>query len=213
MEPHPKSLKRYNEIAQWYDCPIPFSKTLEWSEWGLLGVLADFVLFFRREGCIVEIGVGESSIYLTKLAEKYGRKIYHCDISHGVITNYKSVKGYFAEDAHLFIGTSDKFFEEVPIPPVSLAFIDGGHMYEQVKRDFWNIFPLVIDNGYIFIHDTYPPHESWTDENSCGDGYRLRQELEGMTDKMDCFTFVYSAIETGLTMVRKKPQRLPKFRR
>ena len=213
MEPHPKSKQRYDEIAQWEPGTLPFSNTLGWSEWGLLGVLADFVLFFRQEGCIVEIGVGESSIYLTKLAEKYDRRIFHCDISHGVITNYKSVKGYFADNAHLFIGTSDDFFRETDIPTVALGFIDGGHMYEQVKRDFWNLFPLLVDNGYIFMHDTYPPHESWTHENACGDGYKLRQELETMRDKMDCFTFAYSAIETGLTMVRKKPRNLPGCRR
>ena len=64
IEPHAKSKKVYDEIAQWEPCSIPYSFTVKWSGWGLLGVVADYVLWYTK-GCIVEIGVGDSSIFLT----------------------------------------------------------------------------------------------------------------------------------------------------
>lgn len=210
-EPHAKSKKTYDEIAQWEPCSVLYSFTVKWSRWGLLGVVADYVLF-HTQGCIVEIGVGDSSIFFTKLSEKYGREIYHCDISHGVIENFKTVNGYFRKTAHLYIGSSDDFFHDIVIPPIALGFIDGGHKYEQVKRDFDNMFKRLVNNGFIFIHDTYPPHEEWVRPNYCGDGYKLRQELEKRED-VDCFTWVRGAIGVGLTMVRKKPPDLPYYRK
>jgi len=200
-----------NTIAQWEPGPLPVSKNLGWTRWGLLGVLGDFVLNYTK-GCIVEIGLCESSIYLTWLAKKYGRKTFHCDIQLGIIINMKTVDGYFTDDATIFGGSSDDFFKETEIPPVALGFIDGDHTYEQVKKDFDNLFPLMVDDGYIFLHDTYPPQETWLGESQCGTVYKLRQELEKRKD-LDCFTFTHSAMEVGMTMVRKKPKDLPYFRR
>lgn len=214
-EPHLNSLNEYKMISQWGYCTIPYSRCLKWTEWGLFGVLIDYTLSYL-EGCIVEIGVGWSSIYVTAVAKKYNRQTFHCDIQHGVMANFASVDGYFKEDATLYVGNSDDFFKEIDFPPVAVALIDGGHKYEQAKKDFENLFPLMVDNGFIFIHDTYPPEEDWTTPNMCGDGYRLRQELEKRTD-LDCFTFVYAqtvrAMGVGLTIIRKKPKDLPHFQR
>jgi len=212
MEEHKATRELYNRVTDWDKEALPFSKEFGWSRWGLFGVLVDYVLWAVKEGCIVEIGPGESSIFLTRAAEKYNRKIFHCDIQRSIITNYGTVKGYFKEDATLYVGSSDEFSKETELPPIALAFVDGGHMYEQVKRDFDALFPLIVDNGYIFLHDTYPPDEEWLGENSCGTGYKLRQELQKRND-MDCFTFITTAIDVGLTMVRKKPKSLPYFRR
>ena len=153
---HIQSRLLYDQVSNWHECPFPFSKTFGWSRWGLLGVLGAYVLTYV-EGDILEIGVCESSIYLTKLAKQFGRKCYHCDIQGGIISNCKSVKadpGYFADNAVIFVGSSDDFFKKVDIPPIALAFIDGDHTYEQAKKDFWNTFDKVVEDGYIFLHDT-----------------------------------------------------------
>ena len=50
-----------------------------WDRWGLLSVLCDYVLYYTQ-GQILEIGCGESSIHLSKLAEKYNRRCYHCEV-------------------------------------------------------------------------------------------------------------------------------------
>lgn len=207
---HPGSRELMDMVAQWEDCSIPFSKTFGWERWGLLGVLSDFVLHYTP-GHIVEIGVCESSIFFTKLAQKYDRKVYHCDIQQSVVTNCKTVEGYFSpERSEVYCCSSDDFFRDVELPPIALGFIDGDHNYEQVKKDFENLLPHVVDNGYIFLHDTYPPSSEWLGPSACGTVFQFRQVLE-QNAQIDCFTFTRSAWDVGLTMVRKKPRSLPYF--
>jgi len=208
---HAGSKELMELLAQWENCSIPFSKTFGWNRWGILGVLCDFVLYFTK-GDIIEIGVVESSIFLTKLAKKYDRIAYHCDAQYGKIANSWTVDGYFdISHSITFQGGSDEFFKFFNFPQIALGFIDGDHLYEQVKRDFDNLFELLVDDGYIFLHDTYPPSEEYCNENYCGTVYKLRQELEERKD-IDCFTFTHSAFEVGLTMVRKKPKELDYFK-
>jgi hypothetical protein len=196
-------------ICQWEPGPLIFSSYCKWARWGLLGVLSEYVLSVVK-GSIIEIGVGESSLYFTELAKKYNRKIYHCDYSVGKVINYKSVPGYFKDEESIFRMTSDQFFESITPTDVALGFIDGNHLYDYVKRDFENIFKFLVDNGYIFLHDTYPMNEEYTSEHRCGTGYILRQELE-KDPRVDCFTFLNTAWDVGLTMVRKKSKNLPYY--
>lgn len=201
MKEHKGSRDLYDQVANWEECSIPFSKTFGWTRFGLLGVLSDYVLSYTQ-GDVVEIGVCETSIFFTKLAYKYKRKVFHCDIQRSVIENCKTVDGYFKHDSVIFRGSSDDFFKNVKFTPIALGYIDGDHVYEQVKKDFDNLFNHVVKGGFIFLHDTYPPDKSWTTENKCGTVFKLREDLEKRTD-IECFTFTKSAWDVGLTMVRK----------
>ena len=63
-----------------------------------------------------------------------------------------------------------------------------------------------MDNGYIILHDTYPPSEEYINENRCGTVYRLRQEIES-DPRFDSITLPQGcAINVGLTIVRVKPR-------
>jgi len=208
---HKGSEDTYNYIANWYDCSFPFSKSDGWGRYGILGVLGDMFLYGLK-GDILEIGVGESSIYLSEVARKHNRKIYLCDIGAGKITNPQTVPGYLKEDSITFVGSSDRLFKEINISPIAIAFIDGDHSYDQVKKDFWNLVPLMVEDGIIFLHDTYPPDESYIHENKCGTVYKLRQDIEEIK-KFDCFTFTKTVgIGVGVTMVRIKPKELPYYK-
>ena len=66
----------------------------QWERWGLLGVLCDYVLNYNN-GNILEIGCGESSIFLSNLAKKYNRICYHVEYSKSGVENMKNTKGYF----------------------------------------------------------------------------------------------------------------------
>lgn len=211
MAEHPQSREMYDFIAQWEPASIVISRNLLWSRFGLLGIMADYVLS-HLHGDIAEIGVGESSIFLTKLAQKHGRRAYHCDISPGEIINCSSVPGIFGDKATVFTGTSDDFFRQIPITPLAVGFIDGDHNCDFVRRDFDNMFSLMVDNGCIFIHDMYPPSDDYLPEYRCGDGYKLRQELECRND-IDIYTFPWGAMGVGLTMVRKLPKDMPYYRK
>jgi hypothetical protein len=231
MEVHKGALDTYLTISSWASPQLPYSTTLKWDRMGLLAMLVDYVLYYSP-GNILEIGVGESSIYLSTLAQKYSRHICHCDLQQSVIINAATVPGYFMtpftvvvegekrpfeelspHKCILFIGHSDNFFEEVPPAQLAVAFIDGDHLYEQVRKDFFNVVPRMHPEGYIFLHDTYPPDASWTGETSCGTVYQLRREIESMRDQFECFTFPRSALNVGLTMVRLLDPNRPDCRR
>lgn len=223
---HPPSQDTYDSIAQWIAPKMFFSTKEEWQRMGFVGMFADYVLSYLP-GAVLEIGAGESSIYLSHVAKKYDRRIIHCDIEYGKIVNPLSIKGYLAEDS-IFIDdqipvthydntersiaircASDDLFKKFDIPPLAFSFIDGDHRYPQVKKDFENIVRCTVDDGYICLHDTYPPTEEYLHENACGTVYKLRQEID-KDPRFDCITLVRgTAMSVGLTIVRKKPATMP----
>lgn len=219
---HAGSKDTYDYIANWIDPNFFFSKKDVWHRMGILGVFGDYVLSCT-EGCIVEIGCGESSIYLSHLARKHSRKIYHCDIGPDKIVNPLTVPGYMSEQAIdfkggigilekmnslFFIGSSDDLFVKANPKKIALSFIDGDHNYEQAKKDFDNLLERTVEDGYICLHDTYPPDPSYLPDNRCGDVYRLRQEIE-KDPRVDSITLPRgTAMHVGFTIVRKKPAAL-----
>jgi len=211
MSVHKGSQETYDYIAKWVSPEFFHSVNDRWDRMGFLGAFGDFVLSCTG-GDIVEIGCGESSIYLSHLARKYSRRIYHCDIAPDKILNPLTVDGYMNKDRGIFhMGSSDKMFEEYPLRDIALGFIDGDHNYAQAKKDFDNLMAVLVDNGYILLHDTYPPSEEYIDENHCGDVYKLRQEIE-KDNRYDCITLTRgTAMGVGLTIVRKKPKELKPY--
>jgi hypothetical protein len=193
MNEHPALKNLYEEVV---------SGKYHWQRWGLLGVLCDYVLTFRK-GHILEIGSGESSIYFSQLAEKHNRFCYHVEYSKSGIENMKNTNGYFGSMSKIFNMKSDEFFEKGYLQnKISLAFIDGDHTYEQVSRDYYNTIKHMEKGGYIFLHDTCPPDESWTVDHKCGTVYKLRKEIEEHSGILS-FTFKENtAFGVGLTMVR-----------
>ena len=177
-----------------------------WDRWGLLGVLSDCVLNFV-DGNILEIGCGESSVYFSRLAEKYNRRCFHVEYSKSGVENMKNTTGYFGKNSIVYNCKSDKFFQDASTNmKFALAFIDGDHLYQPVQRDFWNASTHLVPGGFIFLHDTYPPDKSWTVEHKCGTVFKLRQDLENL-EEWEVFTFPFTAFNVGLTMVRKKENR------
>lgn len=206
---HPPSLGTYQGVANWVSPDFFFSKNIGWENTGIVGVVADFALCFLK-GDILEIGCGVSSIYLSALSKKYNRKLYLCDIESGKIINPLSVKGYISEDADFFICPSDDMFAKNTLSPLAFAFIDGDHTYEQAKKDFWNVEKLLVDDGYILMHDTYPPSEDYVDFNCCGNVYKFRQEIE-KDPRFDVLTLRGRDSYVASTLIRKKSKNRPYY--
>ena len=222
MEPHPGSLDTFNQLSSGKDGLERYRIMEDFGQYVLNGVGGD----------ILEIGVGESSHFLSKIAKKFKRRIFHCDISPSKIINPMTVPGYLSDSEEItyfeerdpnpdsykrvvcFAGSSDALFQRVPITPIALGFIDGDHCYEQVLKDFNNLAPLVVDDGFILLHDTYPPSEDYLDENKCGTVYKLRQDLKfaKFPFSFDMLTLTRGvAIGVGLTILRKHPKNLPYY--
>ena len=225
-EIHKESQETMDFIADWIAPDFFFSKKDVWHRFGMLGVFGDFVLSCTQ-GDILEIGVGESSIYLGHLARKYDRFIYHCDISPSKIINPLTISGYIWPDTTkrvpekstwgqqgksiVVMDSSDEMFKNMDIKPLALSFIDGDHLYPQARKDFFNIMERTVDNGYVILHDTHPPEPDFLREERCGDVWKLRQEIE-MNPRFDCITLPRGcAINVGLTIVRKKPSKVPYY--
>lgn len=215
---HPGSKDTYETISNWAAPNFFYSQTDGWHRMGILGPFVDYILS-SVQGDISEIGVGESSIYLSHLARKYNRKISHCDIAPDKIRNPLTIAGYLTtapqmfesnmltvDNSTFYAGASDDFFNEVNPQNLAFSFIDGDHNYSQATRDFHNYLGRTVENGWIALHDTYPPSEEYLSEHRCGDVYKLRQEIE--KDKaLDSITLTCgTAMGVGITFVRKKPK-------
>lgn len=214
---HQGSKETHEFIADWIDPAFFFSKKDVWHRMGILGVFGDYVLQCTP-GDVAEVGCGESSIYLSHLARKYSRKMYHCDIAPDKILNPLTVPGYMTEEAlypvgkvfiagnsYFYMGPSDEAFELVNTP-LAFTFIDGDHNYAQAKKDFENALKRTVDNGYVLLHDTFPPSRDYLCPDSrCGDVYLLRQEIE-KDPRVDSITLPQgTAMGVGITICRKKP--------
>lgn len=221
--PHPGSLDTFEALANGREGLERFRILHDFGQYVLNGV----------QGDILEIGVGESSFFLSRLGERFKRRIFHCDISPSKIVNPMTVPGYlsaaeditYIEERDLpaepfvhgkrvlgFAGSSDALFKRVSITPIAFAFIDGDHRYDQAKKDFWNIWDVLVEDGVIALHDTHPPSEEWIDENRCGDVYRLRQDLKTEYHRMEQITLTRGcAIGVGITFIRKKKKDMKFF--
>ncbi len=209
---HPGSKDTFDIISAWEPGPIPMSKNNQFGRMGIVSILA-YIAVQSSPGGILEIGCGESSVFLGEIAKRFDRKAYFIDLQRSVIYNAMTVPGYFgSKDNYVEAISSDEFFKLITLPPLAFAFIDGGHLYEQVRKDFFNILPYIEETGLIALHDTYPPDEEFIGENRCGTVYKLRQELEAMSG-LDVFTFIRGAMDVGLTIVRKKPKERPEYKR
>ncbi len=183
--------------ARWKQRTMLFQQLTGWI---ILEKLVPIILYFRPF-CIVEIGAGESSPVLARIAERYGVKFYSCDIKHEKYAKFFHGHIYKEMKSEDFI----KEFDDTP----GVVFIDGDHSYDVAKMEFDFFFEKLVPGGVIFLHDTYPISAEFLKPDLCFDVYRLRQELEKRTDEMDVFTWPYTAGYHGLTMVMKKEEGRP----
>jgi len=100
--------------------------------------------------------------------------------------------------------TSDEFFKENKIY-FDLVFIDGLHMYEQVKKDILNSLKFLNSNGIILVHDCLPESLSkqavpryrmtWN-----GDVWKAIVELRQL-ENIEIFT---CKIDQGIAVIQNK---------
>jgi hypothetical protein len=113
-------------------------------------------------------------------------------------------------EAHLFAETSDEFFARGRVRSVlgeravSVAFIDGLHLFEQTLRDFINLEALCGPDSAILIHDTVPLDEATATRTQAttfytGDVWKVVLCLKQYRPDLDVFTI--ATAPTGLTVV------------
>ena len=179
--------------------------------WDIMNALVPKILKYCP-GDIVEVGMGESTTIFADHAHEAGVNLFSCDIQMGGMFKVFEKKLF---DNHIcFIGRSEEFIKTYDGNP-SIVFLDGEHKYKTIKKEVEFFLPRLKTGGVMFMHDTFPPLERQltVDENGFapGDIYKARQELERRTD-VDVFTWPYSALNMGLTMVMKHDKDRPYWR-
>jgi hypothetical protein len=180
------------------------SRSMHLQNWGILDALLPIILY-HRDGCVLEIGIGQSTFFMCKHGQDFHRDVYTIDLNSEKIKQY-NYNSYF--DGHKVIWGDSREVVKTFDVPIAVLLIDGYHAYEFARHEFDNLWPHVVEGGVVFIHDTYPPSEDFLKKNACGDVWKLRQELE-KRDDMDCFTWPYSANWMGLTMCIRKEKKRP----
>ncbi|HSZ52408.1 MAG TPA: class I SAM-dependent methyltransferase [Caulobacteraceae bacterium] len=100
--------------------------------------------------------------------------------------------------------TSDDFFAAYDGPPFDVIFIDGLHLYPQVRRDLVNALRHLAPGGWIGMHDMLP--RDWLEEHVpqirtsgwTGDGWKTAFELAA-ADEID---FRLITIDYGVLVAR-----------
>lgn len=132
----------------------------------------------------------------------------------GVDTNISTFQKKLCKDdvVELYEMTTDDFFDNIMSQnnknniKFDMVFIDADHSHQSSMKDFDNVFPYVNDDGFIFLHDTYPIHESYLDPNKCGDSYKTAWYIrQNYADKCEILTI---PVQPGLSIVRKSKSQL-----
>lgn len=82
-----------------------------------------------------------------------------------------------------------------------MVFIDADHSHEQSYKDFLNVKDLVVEDGFIFFHDTYPYDESMLDPTVCNDCYKTPIKVKELHS--DEFEVVTLPFNPGVTICKK----------
>jgi len=175
------------------------------SDWTIVDLLAPVIIKHTHGDCIVDIGMGASTRILAKHSQEYGLLHYSCDRK----------KFHSLHERHfVFTGDSLDFLAQFPEEKhPGLVFLNGCHDYNYVKAEIEFFLAKLVIHGVIFCHDMYPENEANLSSKGCSDAYKMRQELERGSLDIDIFTWPYTAINKGLTMILKKDPERPEWRR
>lgn len=170
-------------------------------DWSIIEQLGDVILN-NVEGDIFEIGIGYSTILLKKFADDFKRNFYCLDM------NTRRCKWAETFGCKAIPGKTRNTLKLFPEILVAMGLIDGRHDSITVRSEINFFLKFLVPGGIIFIHDTYLPTDARIRNEShrrgiAGDVYKVRQELE-MRKDVQTFTWPYTAMNQGLTMVMKK---------
>ena len=139
------------------------------------GLLA-FIASWLRPERYLELGVRTGH----SLAAVMG----YCEEVYAVDINPFELRGKeLSDNVVQFILSTDDFFDALPDGIMfDMVFIDAAHESEQVKKDFINVLPLVIEDGLIFLHDTYPYSDEMTKPYLCNDCWKAAEWIKQNID-------------------------------
>ena len=146
----------------------------------------------------LELGVRDGACF-TKVAPL-------CKKATGVDAD-PSNRGKFtlAPNMKYFEMTTDEYFEQLDKDELfDVIFIDADHSHEQSLKDFINAKEHLMDDGFVFFHDTYPFNESYMAVNKCN--YCYKTALYIKQNFIDDFEIITLPFNPGVSIVKKIPR-------
>ena len=140
----------------------------------------------------LEIGVRHGTVY--NLVKEYANTCYLVDINF-LDLDYSSNTIKYEMTSDLFFNTINRDLK------FDFVFIDGDHSKEQVLRDFLNVKDMVIDDGFIILHDTYPCNETMELPNHSYNAWEAVLEIkQKFISEWEIVTLPFNP---GLTIMKK----------
>lgn len=154
-------------------------------------LLEHFASWIKPENYL-EIGVrdGTSLLPVSKWAKK----------CHAVDVNF--LHKNYTDNVLLYEMTSDDFFKQIDKNlKFDMVFIDGDHSKEQVYKDFINVKDILIDDGFIFFHDSYPHSEHMFNPTLCNDCWQAILKIKN--EFYNEFEIITLPFTPGVTIMKK----------
>lgn len=98
---------------------------------------------------------------------------------------------------------TDEYFKKIKDSGLTfdMVFIDADHSFEQSYKDFVNVKDHVIENGFVFFHDTYPYDKTLTQTHFCNDCYKTPIEIrKNFSNEWELVTLPFNP---GVTICKK----------
>ena len=155
-------------------------------------MLTFFAKWIRPE-CYLELGIRNGETFLNVVP--------HCKKAYAVDINPLPFKK--TDNMEIFTMSTDLFFKSISKMNImfDMVFIDADHSHEQSLKDFINVKDMIIDDGFIFLHDTYPYNKDFFGSTACGDVYRTAHFIKQQYNKE--FEIVTLPFHPGLTIIKK----------
>jgi predicted O-methyltransferase YrrM len=173
------------------------NKIIHTTEW--IDMHTDVIEFFASKvnpNLYVELGLYKG--------ETINRVAKHAKRSIGV----DLISGFSDKNFEFFQMSTDDYLEILKKEnlKIDMLFIDADHSYEQSLKDFDGYFEFVNDDGFIFMHDTYPISEKYLDKGYCGDSYKTAWHIRNnYKEKCEILTIPF---HPGLSIIRKSTKQL-----
>lgn len=140
----------------------------------------------------LELGVRCGKIFFS--VAQFCKKAIGVDIS--------SCNFELQENMNFIQNSTDVFFENLNEEEMfDMVFIDADHSHEQSLKDFLNVKNHVIEDGFIFFHDTYPYDSYMFSPNLSGDCYKTALYIkQNLSSEFEILTLPFNP---GVTIVKK----------
>lgn len=152
----------------------------------------DFIFSYLKPENYIELGVRDG--------RNFSILARHCKAAIGV--DVVPAPFQLASNMIYHTTTTDNYFSTLDADvKFDAVFIDADHSHEQSLKDFMNVKDRVIEDGFIFFHDTYPYDELMFNPQLCNDVYKTALYVkQNFIDEFEILTFPFNP---GVTVAKK----------